>query len=184
MKKINNSNYDTNHLSIAGQSYVKVCFLILDAIDAGKLKDFEQKQILIPLIYNFRHAAELFLKSVLLKANIEFKATHDLTTILTNTMSQLTTHFSDSFVPQACTRSFLEFKREIELIKNNEFAGIRILDKEDKQNESFRFPEKGLSNQYANLNLINFSLLRDQIKAMYTSYLLLQSAMSVQVSYK
>jgi hypothetical protein len=183
MKK-NNSNYDPKHFSILGQNYIKVCFLILDAIDDDKLKDFEQRQILFPLIYNFRHAAELFLKSVLLESKIEFELTHDLSGILSSTATKLSDYFSNSYVPIGCNKSFLKFKEQIEIINCGKFGGVKIIDKKDKNNEFFRFIEKELSDEYIRLRLIDFSILRKQIRDIRDSYFRLQSAMSVMIRYE
>ena len=183
IEKIVSKDYDQSHFGILGNNYIKICILILDFIKMGGLRDFQKRQLLFPLMYNFRHAAELFLKSILLRAGIEFNYTHDLDELLAAHSQTLERFFKNLACPHSCKKRFDNFVTEIKLISNCKFAGKKIINEKDVKNEFFRFPHKKHQEEFTNLIKVNFNELRKQIEQLHKSFLFLSTSISMSVGY-
>lgn len=180
VKLFKKEDYSEENLRVLGENYIKVCYLILSSIENNDLKDFEQRQMLFPLIYNFRHAAELYLKSLLLKANISFSGTHDLELLLHYHIPELTDYFNNLECPESCKSAFAHFVKDLMLITENYFGKVKIHNEKDSKNSFFRYPERRHSNELAKLNMIDFTELRNQIKELKRNFLLLELSTSVE----
>ena len=183
-KSIKNTDYSSDQFYSMGQNYVKVCNLIIDNILNDKFKGFEQRQILFPLIYNLRHAAELFLKSLLLEVTIEFKGIHDLDSLIEKHSIVLEEHFNQSSCPITCKKHFSDFMTQVNLVSSNTFSDVNVIDEKDTKNSFFRYPEIKLSGEYLNLYNIDFKKLKEQIKKLNNSYKFLSTSMSVSLSFE
>lgn len=180
-KSVDFSKYDPSHFMLAGENYIKVCNLILDLVDSNALDELERRQILFPLLYNYKHALELYFKGLLLRAKIQFKMIHDLDKIFNDHKDDLENYFDHLLCSGNCKKHFRHFMNEVIQANDGYFGGIKIFSDKDLLNVYCRFPEVGLNGDYSNLNKIDFNALREQIKRSKLYYTFLFMAENVTI---